>query len=285
MNREFYYKNYYQILGVSREAKADEIKKAFRQLALQCHPDRNPGDKEAEERFKEISEAYGVLIDPEKRQSYDFIHQRGASTSPEADFRYTQEDIFRDLFTNPSGRDIFAELNREFARMGFRFDPQFFDHVFFGGRGIFFNGVIFGDPNGIRVESADPRTGLFSQMARNSIPQMEQVLIPRGIGIKGRILSWAGKKLVGFFLRRLFGGETPGAERGDLDVTFSLPLDRKEVSRPASQEISYQIDGKQENLVVRIPSEVKDGMVLRLRGKGKTRGNEAGDLYLKIELQ
>ena len=285
MNREFYYKNYYQILGVSREAKADEIKKAFRQLALQCHPDRNPGDKEAEERFKGISEAYGVLIDPEKRQSYDFIHQQGASTSPGADFRYTQEDIFRDLFTNPSGRDIFADLNREFARMGFRFDPQFFDHVFFGGRGIFFNGVIFGGPNGIRVESADPRTGLFSQMARDSIPHMEQVLIPRGIGIKGRILSWAGKKLVGFFLRRLFGGETPGAERGDLDVTFSLPLDRKEISRPASQEISYQIDGKQENLVVRIPSEVKDGMVLRLRGKGKTRGNEAGDLYLKIELQ
>lgn len=285
MNREFDFKDYYQILGVIREAKADEIKKAFRQLALQCHPDRNPGDKKAEERFKEISEAYGVLIDPEKRQRYDFIHQRGASTPPGADFRYTQEDIFRDLFTNSSGRDIFTELNREFARMGFRFDPQFFDHVFFGGREIFFSGVVFGGPNGVRVESADPRTGLFSQMARNSIPHMEQVLIPRGFGIKGRILSWAGKKLVGFFLRRLFGGEIQGVEKGELDVTFSLPLDRKEVSNSAFKEISYQIDGKQESLMVKIPSEVKNGMVVRLRGKGKKRGNEAGDLFLKIELR
>jgi curved DNA-binding protein len=284
MNREFYFKDYYQILGVSPEAKAEEIKKAFRQLALQCHPDRNPGDKEAEERFKEISEAYGVLIDPEKRQRYDSIHQRGAGSPPGADFRYTQEDIFRDLFTNPSGRDIFTELNREFARMGFRFDPQFFDRVFFGGRGIFFRGVIFGGPDGVGVESADPRTGLFSERARNSIPHMGHILIPRGVGIKGRILSWAGKKLVGFFLRRLFGGEIQGVEKGGLDVTFSLPLDRREIANSASKEISYQIDGKQESLMVKIPSEVKNGMVLRLRGKGKKRGDEAGDLYLKIEL-
>ncbi len=284
MNREFYSKDYYRILGVSHEADADEIKKAFRQLALQCHPDRNPGDKKAEERFKDISEAYGVLIDPEKRQRYDFIQQRGARTPPGADFRYTQEDIFRDLFTNPSGRDIFTELNREFARMGFRFDPQFFDHVFFGGRGIFFSGIVFGVPHGIRVESFDPRGGLFSQMARNSIPHVEQVLVPRGVGIKGRILSWVGKKLVGFFLRRLFGGEIQGVEKGDLDVTFSLPLDRREVSHASSQEISYQMDGKQESLRVKIPSHVRDGMVLRLRGKGKKRGDKAGDLYLKIEL-
>jgi len=285
MNREFYYKDYYQILGVEREANADEIKKAFRQLALQFHPDRNPGDKKAEDRFKEISEAYGVLIDPEKRQSYDFVRQRGSGPSPGADFHYSQEDIFRDLFTNQAGGAIFTELNREFARMGLRFDPQFFDHIFFGGRGIFFGGVIFGGPDGVRVESTDPRTGLFSQMARNSIPHMEQVLIPRGAGIRGRILSWAGKKLVGFFLRRLFGAETGGTEKGDLDVTFSLPLGRDEASHSASREISYQIDGKQEGLVVKIPSQVRDGMVLRLRGKGKKRGAERGDLYLKIELQ
>ncbi len=286
MNREFYSKDYYQILGVSREVKAEEIKKAFRQLALEYHPDRNPGDKRAEERFKEISEAYGILIDPEKRQRYDFAHQRDAGIPPPgADFRYTQEDILRDLFTNPSGRDVFAELNREFARMGFRFDPQFFDHVFFGGRGIFFGSVIFGGPNGVRVESTDPRTGIFSQMARNSIPHLEQVLVPRGVGIKGRILSWAGKRLVGLFLRTLFGGETQGVEKGDLDVTFSLPLNRREVPESSSREISYRIDGKQERLAVKIPSKIRNGMLLRLRGKGKRRGNEAGDLYLKIELQ
>src|SRR5512136_736099 len=65
------YKDYYKILGVSRDASADEIKSVFRKLAMQYHPDRNPGNKQAEERFKEINEAYQVLSDPEKRSRYD----------------------------------------------------------------------------------------------------------------------------------------------------------------------------------------------------------------------
>jgi molecular chaperone DnaJ len=64
-------KDYYAILGVSREATQEEIKRAYRQLALKYHPDRNPGDKAAEERFKEINEAYAVLSDPERRARYD----------------------------------------------------------------------------------------------------------------------------------------------------------------------------------------------------------------------
>jgi curved DNA-binding protein CbpA len=283
MNRQFYSKDYYQILGVSREAAPEEIKKAFRQLALQCHPDRNPGDKRAEERFKEISEAYGVLIDPEKRRSYDFIQQRGAGETRGPGFQYTQEDILRDLFTNSSGRDIFTELNREFARMGFRFDPQFFDHVFFGGRGIFFNGVVFGGPTGIRVESLDPRSGLFSQTARNSIPLLEQLFIPRGFGVRGRIFSWVGRKLFGFFLRRLFGKESFTASKPDLDMIFSLPLGRNEASFQSAKEVSYHINGRTQSLRVIIPAGVRDGMMLRLRGKGKRRGEEVGDLYLKVK--
>ena len=95
-------KDYYELLGVSRGASEDDIKKSYRKLALKYHPDRNPSDKQAEERFKEVSEAYQVLSDPQKRAQYDqFGHAAFGESGPFAggfDFTAGFEDIFGDIF-------------------------------------------------------------------------------------------------------------------------------------------------------------------------------------------
>lgn len=110
-------RDYYEVLGVPRNATQEEIKKAYRRLAMQYHPDRNPGDKEAEEKFKEAAEAYEVLSDPEKRRRYDQFGHEGMRGT---DFReYTDiNDIFNAF------RDIFG---------GSGFGGSIFDEFFGGG--------------------------------------------------------------------------------------------------------------------------------------------------------
>jgi curved DNA-binding protein len=113
-------KDYYELLGVTRGAPEDEIKKAYRRLAKKYHPDKNPGDKEAEEKFKLISEAYAVLSDKSKRQEYDTYGMGGFQQ------RYSEEDIFKganfgDLFRDLGfgGGDIFSMIfGRQAGRTG-----------------------------------------------------------------------------------------------------------------------------------------------------------------------
>ena len=113
-------KDYYKILGVSKDASLEEIKKAYRKLALKYHPDRNKGDKEAEAKFKEINEAYAVLSDPEKRKQYDTFGAEGFHS------RFSQEDIFR-------GFD-FNSIFREFGFGGGR-AQSIFSEIFGGAMG------------------------------------------------------------------------------------------------------------------------------------------------------
>lgn len=130
-------KDYYQILGLDKKASPDEIKKAYRKLALKYHPDRNEGDKEAEERFKEVNEAYAVLSDEEKRKQYDTFGSQGFKQ------RFSQEDIYR-------GSDI-SDIMRDMGLGG-----DFFSRIFSGGMGG------RGAPGGFRTytHGAGPRPGM-----------------------------------------------------------------------------------------------------------------------------
>ncbi len=101
-------RDYYEVLGVKKSATEDEIKKAYRKLAMKLHPDRNPGNKQAEERFKEINEAYAVLSDKAKREKYDQFGPSGFSQ------RYSQEDIFRGFDIS----DLLKDLGFSFGRAG-----------------------------------------------------------------------------------------------------------------------------------------------------------------------
>jgi curved DNA-binding protein len=103
-------KDYYQMLGLNRKASEDEIKRAYRKLALKYHPDRHPDDSESEEKFKEIGEAYAVLSDLEKRKVYDQFGPMGFKR------RYTTEDIFSNL----NFEELFREFAFGFSNQGFR---------------------------------------------------------------------------------------------------------------------------------------------------------------------
>src|SRR5271154_3562760 len=107
-------RDYYEVLGVARDAAADEIKKSYRQMALKYHPDRNPGDEEAPKRFKEAAEAYEVLSDTDKRQRYDRYGHAGLNGSAFHDFRSTDDimSAFSDIFGGGLFGDLFGQQRR-----------------------------------------------------------------------------------------------------------------------------------------------------------------------------
>jgi len=184
-------KDYYQILGMPRNASDEEIKKAYRKLAMKYHPDRNRGnEKWANEKFKEINEAYGVLGDPEKRRQYDQFGTVG--------------DI-GDIFGSPFTRTTFEDMMKDFGGAGLGFN--FLDDIFgdsLKGRGFSFKRFSkgFGGPRGMRFETGPGRRinldEIFGQARRHQRQDVryELTISPKDT-LQGtrKILSRNGKRV------------------------------------------------------------------------------------------
>ncbi len=272
------FKDYYGILRIPVNAQDAEIKKAYRKLALENHPDHHPDDPESENRFKEITEAYGVLIDPDKRRQYDrfrVAYRSGRATGSDG-FDYSQQDIFEELFRKGFSREMFEELNREFSRSGVRSGKPFFAAILFGGAlgGL---GRILG-----MIPGPIGKIGYglkVAQMVGSSIlafQQMRKDQNPDGNAEENN--GQTASQMQDVFAKAVGAGNP-------LDLNFSITLSAAEALAGSRKKISYKAGAENEQLVVRIPPQFPDGGKLRIREKGYKRQDKRGDLILTVNIE
>ncbi len=258
-------RDYYEVLGIPKNASADDIKKAYRDLALKLHPDRNKS-KEAEERFKEINEAYAVLGDEEKRKRYD-------SYGPEQfSQRYTQEDIFRGF----DFQDIFRDLGIDINFTGFPGGGDIFDSIFGGGQRT------HGRGNDILY-----RMDLTLEDVASGTKKPVEI---RHVVKCGRCSGSGGEP--GYRLVRCSECNGAGRVRRVSSTMFGrmqmiTTCDACNGSGKRYERLCKQCGGKggmvgTEKAEVTIPAGVSDGMRLRLEGLGDYGKMSAGDLYIEI---
>ncbi|MHB8777383.1 MAG: DnaJ C-terminal domain-containing protein [Anaerolineales bacterium] len=271
------YKDYYKTLGVSRKAGADDIRKAYRKLAMQYHPDKNPGDKKAEEKFKEINEAYQVLGDDKKRAHYDqlgsaYTDFRTSGGRP-GDFRWDDwggargsstnvEDMFGGGGFSDFFRTIFGEAMRSSARGQAAGQPGYQQEV--------------------QISFKEAYEGTARQLQTNR--RKLEVRIPAGVktGSKVRVAG-AGPEGLDLYLI-LQVEEDKRFERDGYDLTttstvsvFTLILGGEaNVETPAGK------------VKLSIPTGTQPDQVFRLAGRGMPhlkKANTKGDLFVKLKVQ
>ncbi len=272
-------KDYYRTLGVADNASQEDIKKAFRKLAFKYHPDTNPGnEKQAEEKFKEINEAYGVLGDKDRRRQYDFAGKgRFAGAGYDAGhrgFQYSQQDIFRSTFSNQAMVD---ELSRMFAQAGLRFDQDFLNQVFFKSNDFvvqFFNAT-----GGVsqRADSFGDRTDYRQPYSPTEVSTYKP-------GLMERLLSRLTVKIGKYALRKLLGFEYAPLPKQNLDRHIELEISPAEAAAGCEKSVIYKRSNQSKELMVKVPAGVKPGTKIRLNGMGRLEAGKQGDLYLHIKV-
>ncbi len=250
-------KDYYQILGVKKNASAKQIKLAYRDLAFKYHPDRNRENTAVNpDKMKGVNEAYAVLSNPEKKREYDAMRQQfGASAHTQFRNTYTQQDIFKDSDI----QSIFEEMTRAFGFRGF-------DEIF----GDFTN------QNSRTVKIKKPGFSLegffFFGSSNKDNPDGKLFSMPNPIGKLSQIV------------KKIAGGNGQTVENGtDIHDTIELNYDIARQGGP----YAYLAKKGAKKLVVNIPPGIREGQRIRLAkmgvpGKG---GGDAGDLYLKITIK
>jgi curved DNA-binding protein len=273
------YKDYYKILGVDRKASEEDIRKAYRKLAMQHHPDRNPNNKQAEDRFKEINEAYQVLSDSKKRAHYDRLgsdysnwQQRG---NP-GDFDWNQYGGFPGGGTHVD----FGDLNEMFGGGGF---SDFFQTIF-GMEGARSSGRS-------RAQGYQQQLEITLEEAYNGTTRtfetenkQKQVRIPAGVrtGSKVRVAG-AGPNGLDLYLIIEIQDDKRFERRGnDLHTTASINVFTAILGGEADVET---LSGK---IKLNIPAGTQPEQVFRLAGRGMPHlknPNEKGDLYIRLKIQ
>jgi molecular chaperone DnaJ len=263
--------DYYALLGVERSASADEIKKAYRKLAMKYHPDRNQGDAKAEEMFKSISEAYEVLSDPTKRQQYDRFGHEGMKSA----FGPGGFDFSRD-FTHAS--DLQDILGSIFGEGG-----GFFDEFFAGGsrrRGR------RGGPG----RGADLRFDLEIDMEEAAFGSEREITLPLSQecgACKGSGVAPGSKRET---CRHCGGRGAVVSGGGFFQVRQTCPVCAGQgtlVTNPCHACGGTGREKTRRRITLRIPVGVETGSRLRLAGKGEggTEGGPSGDLYVVIHVR
>ena len=284
-------RDFYKTLGVSRDASPDELKKAYRQLARELHPDRNPDDAKAEERFKDVSNAYDVLSDPDKRKLYDEFGEMGLREGFDPDaYRAASQG-----FGGAGGFD-FGDLFGAAARQGGRGNFEFNLEDLFGGRAGPGAGTYVRMPRrGVDLQSevtVDFRDAVLGCTKELSVRSSEgdrtiKVRIPAGVRNEGKIR-----------LRGQGGKGADGGPDGDLvlkvkvrkHLYFSMRGKQLHVKVPVTPLEAYagakvSVPTPEGSVQLSVPPGSQNGTKLRLRGKGiQPKGEPRGDLIAHLEV-